>query len=232
MASDGSLAEIPVFARASKNVLGAVLTVDANGSANWDSDEGFIDGSGNEWLKREVVRGAEDAESYVLHREDSFSYETRHEAYGSYYVQGVSPEVLDSFYEATAGYAPGSPFTLEFDSSNAAVSERYGEIPTLPSLSVRVGAKKLALDKAAGFTFNFSARTGVFRGSARFAFGGGRVATGSFCGVLAPGWVLPCECGIAAPERPFGFGALWFRDVVGGKGVTRSLPAVLGKTAE
>ena len=227
-----SSAEVPVFVRTAKNVFGAVLTVDADGAAKWNSDESFIDGSGNGWLTREIVRGAENAEVYVLHREKALSYETRHEAYGSYYVPGVSPTTLDSFYEATAGYDPDAPFALAFDVSNVAASERYGEVSPLPELLVRAGAKTLMLDKMAGYSFSFSARTGVFRGTARLVFDGGRTANGTFSGVLTPGWVLPCACGIVAPEKPFGSGALWFRDVVDEGGVTRSLPLALDRLKE
>ena len=222
-------AEVPVFVRTANNVLGAVLTVDADGAMKWDADDGFIDAADNEWLKREIVRRADASEAYVLHREAALSYETRHEAYGSYYVSGVSPAVLDSFYEAAAGYDPGAPYALLFDASNAAASERYGEISVAGGLSVRVGAKTLSLDRTAGHSFSFSARTGVFRGSARILFGDGRTSTGTFSGVLAPGWVLPCACGLVAPERPFGSGTLCFRDVVDGKPVMRSMPVALDR---
>ena len=222
-------AEVPVFVRSEKNVFGAVLTVDSGGAGKWDSESGFRDALNNEWLERELVRGAVDAETYVLHRETALSYETRHEVYGSYYVPGVSPAFLDSFYESTAGYDPGAPFALEFDATNAVASERYGEMSPLPELLVRAGAKTLALDKTDGYSFSFSARTGVFRGTARLVFGDGRTANGTFSGVVTPGWVLPCECGIVAPEKPFGSGALWFRDVVGEDGVMRSIPVVLDR---
>ena len=222
-------AEVPIFSRTAKNVLGAALTIDANGAEKWDSDEGFRDASDADWLKREIVRGAEDAEVYVLHREAALSYETRHEAYGSYYVQGVSPADLDSFYEASAGYDPGAPFSLVFDTSCTAESERYGDISALPELFVRVGAKTLTLDRTPGFSFSFNARTGVFRGSARILFSNGRTANASYAGVVAPGWVLPCACGMSAPEMPFGCGVLSFGDIVGGKSVKRSLPVLLDK---
>ena len=222
-------AEVPIFVRTAKNVLGAVLTIDANGATKWDADGSFKDGSGNGWLEREIVRGAEDAETYMLHREASFSYETRHEAYGSYYVPGVSPIALDSFYEATAGYDPGAPFSLVLDASSVATSERYGAISPFPELLVRAGIKTLSLDKTAGYSFSFSARTGVFRGSARLVFDSGRKANGTFSGVLAPGWVLPCECGIVAPERPFGCGTLTFQDVVNGRSAVRSMSVTLEK---
>ncbi len=175
------------------------------------------------------MRGASDAAAYVLHREAAWSYETRHAPYGSYYVPGISPVVLDSFYEETAGYDPGSPFTLSFDVSNTADSERHGAVYALPELAVRAGAKTLSLDRTAGFSFSFSARTGVFRGTARMEFESGRMANGSYFGVVAPGWVLPCECGIVAPEMPFAFGSLHFTDIVGGKAVKRSLPICLDK---
>ena len=224
-----SCAEVPVFVRSAKNVFGAVLTVDAGGADKWDSDEGFKDAFGKEWLKREIVRMAGDSGAYVLHREAALPYETRHEVYGSYYVPGVSPAVLDSFYESTAGYDPGAPFAFEFDAATAAASERYGEISPLPELLVRAGAKTLALDKTAGYSFSFSVRTGVFRGTARLVFDGGRTANGTFSGVLTPGWVLPCACGIVAPEKPFGNGVLWFRDAVGDGGVMRSIPVALDR---
>lgn len=222
-------AEVPVFVRSAKNVFGAVLTVDAGGADKWDSDSGFRDALNNEWLEREIVRGASDSAAYVLHREAAWSYETRHAPYGSYYVPGISPVVLDSFYEETAGYDPGSPFTLSFDVSNTADSERHGTVYALPELAVRAGAKTLSLDRTAGFSFSFSARTGVFRGTARMEFESGRMANGSYFGVVAPGWVLPCECGIVAPEMPFGCGSLQFTDVVGGKAVKRSLSTWLDK---
>ena len=94
---------------------------------------------------------------------------------------------------------------------------------------MRAGAKTLALDRTAGFSFSFSVRTGVFRGNARMEFESGRMANGSYFGVVAPGWVLPCECGIVAPEMPFGCGSLQFTDVVGGKAVKRSLSTWLDK---
>ncbi len=229
VAEEGAFAEVPVFVRTAKNVLGAVLTVDADGAAKWNSDEGFMDAAGNEWLTREIVRMADGSAAYVLHREAALSYETRHEAYGSYYVPGVSPAVLDSFYEAAAGYDPGAPFALSFDATSAAASERYGTVSVLPELAIRAGAKTFTLDRTPGFTFSFSARTGVFRGSARLSFDGGRTMSASYRGVVAPGWVLPCECGISAPERPFGFGTLVFRDIVGGRAAMRSLPVSVDK---
>ena len=222
-------AEVPVFVRSAKNVFGAVLTIDADGAGKWNSDSGFRDASGNEWLEREIVRSASDAAAYVLHREAVWSYETRHAPYGSYYVPGISPVALDSFYEAAAGYEPGAPFALAFDTSSTAESERHGAIYALPELSVRAGAKTFALDRAAGFSLSFSARTGVFRGTARMEFENGRTANESYFGVVVPGWVLPCECGIVAPEMPFAFGALHFTDVVCGKAVKRSLSTWLDK---
>jgi len=222
-------AEVPVFSRTAKNVFGAVLTVDANGAEKWQSDDGFRDASDTEWLMREIVRGAGDAEAYVLHREAALSYETRHAAYGSYYVQGVSPAELDEFYEASAGYDPGAPFSLVFDVTNAADSERYGGLSVLDGLLVRAGEKSLTLDRAAGCTFSFNARTGVFKGVTRIAFDGGRVANASYSGVVVPGWVLPCECGLTAPVMPFGCGTLVFSDAAGGKSVSRSMPVFIDK---
>jgi len=227
--ADGSFAVVPVVARAGKNVLGAVLAIDADGASKWDSGEGFIDKHGNEWMEREVVRGADGTGHYVLHRETALSYETRHGIYGSCYIQGVSPAALDSFYEPTAGYDPGSPFLLSFDASAAADSERYGSFEVVGDGEVAVGAKTFALAKKPGLSFSFNSRTGVFRGTARIAFESGRNVSGSYCGVLVPGWVLPCECGINAPEMPFGCGTLHFWDVIGGRSVKRSVPLILDK---
>ena len=206
-----------------------MATIDAYGAERWDSDSGFKDAEGNEWLKREVVRGAADACHYVLHREPAWSYETRHVVYGSYYVPGVSPLVLDSFYEAAAGYDPGSPFLLSFDLSAAADSERYGSFAVVGPGEVKATARTLALAKQPGLSFSFNPRTGVFRGTSRISFGGLRVVNGSYTGVIAPGWVLPCACGLSAPEMPFGGGTLCFRDVIEGRSAVRSVPLSLDK---
>ena len=39
--------------------------------------------------------------------------------------------------------------------------------------------------------------------------------TGTYRGLVVPGWVLPCECGLVAPEKPFGTGVLLLRGAGG-----------------
>ena len=39
--------------------------------------------------------------------------------------------------------------------------------------------------------------------------------TGIYRGLVVPGWVLPCECGLVAPEKPFGTGVLLLRGAGG-----------------
>lgn len=229
---EGTRARVPFFVRSARNVFGASLEVGAGGLEKWASAEP-VEIDGVTLLEREIVCPAAGAAAYVLHREAAWEYLSVHEAYGSCYQPGVSPFALDAFYaDYGAGDAhepEGAPFALLFNAAGAAASARYGEIAVTGGLAVRAGAKTLALDKTAGHTFSFNARTGVFKGTARVSFDGGRTVTGAFSGVLTPGWVLPCACGIVAPERPFGSGMLHFRDVVEGRSVMRSIPVELDK---
>lgn len=227
----GTVARVPVFVRTAKNVFGAVLAIGADGATKWASAEPTVM-DGATYLEREIVRPVSDSATYVLHRETAWSYMTRHLAYGSYYEPGTSPQTFDAFYaEYGLGDAhgpEGAPFILAFDSSTAAESERYGAFSIVGDGDVTAGEKTLVLSKKIGLAFRFSARTGVFNGTSRVIFEN-RIVTGTYRGVLTPGWVLPCACGIDAPEMPFGGGMFCFRDVVGGKSVMRSLPVVLDK---
>lgn len=229
---DGEAARVPVFSRSSKNVFGAALCVGADGADKWTSYEP-VDTPEGTFLERELVRALPGSAAYVLHRDAAWEYRTVHGAYGSYYVPGTSPQVLDGFY---ADYSPGdahapegAPFTLAFDDDAAADSERYGEIAAPAAGEVTAGAKTMSMARAQRVSFGFTPRTGVFRGTAKLATGSGRILSGTYVGVLTPGWVLPCECGIKAPEMPFGCGTLHFADVVGKRSVRRSMPLYLDK---
>ena len=228
----GDAAHVPVFFRTAKNVFGAELSVNADGAAKWASAEPVTTAEG-EFLERELVRQIPGTAAYVLHRDAAWEYMTLHAAYGSFFAPGTSPLAFDAFY---ADYGPGdahgpagAPFILSFDVSAATGSERYGSFDCVGDGEVTAGAKTFSMARKPGLTFSYSVRTGVFRGTAKILFESGRTVTGTYFGVAVPGWIRPCDCGNNAPEMPFGCGMLYFRDVVGGKAATRSVPLVLDK---
>jgi hypothetical protein len=86
--------------------------------------------------------------------------------------------------------------------------------------------------KAAGVSFKFSPRTGMFAGAVVMTFtdgdGARRRATGLYRGVLTPGWIRNCECGSNVPEWFFGSGSMRYRDFnADGRAVMKSVPLVM-----
>lgn len=154
LASDG--AEIAVFARAARNVLGA--------------------------------------------GEPSF-----YGVYGSYFEPRVSPLRLDAFYGDATRFAPGGLYALAFGVPEG----------TAPEGAVEARDTTFACARTAGLSFSYSRQTGAFRGAARVQGAAGRTVTGIYRGLVVPGWVLPCECGLVAPEKPFGTGVLLLRGAGG-----------------
>lgn len=220
LSGDGS-AEVPMFSRTSKNVFGVAVSVAGHGSERWNDVE--------DANRHMVVVPLEGTQPYVLHAEGIWSFDLWLDAHGSYYVQGVSPLTLRmTFYDK---FELDVPFRIAFDLESQAASERYGTPLVMPSAFVWPQKSKLAMDRTTGLSFSFNRQTGAFSGTGRLTFDSGKVVSGSYRGVVVPGWVGAESCCGAAtylgPELPFGRGVFYFRDVVGGKTVTRSLPVVL-----
>ena len=220
-------ARVPFFSRSARNIFGGVFSIGVDGAEKWMSSETTADGSR---LVREIVTSADSHIAYTLHRGATVRWFANHSVYGSWYPQGVSQETLDQlFYSNIDRYVPGAPFSLSAIVEGATASERYGTFATPSSLLVRVKPRGLVLDKSQGNSLYFNTRNGVFRGAYRIPFDGGRVIPATYAGVVTPGWVLPCECGIVAPEKAYGCGTIYFTDSIGGRAATRSIPLILDK---
>lgn len=201
LASDG--VEVAVFARAARNVLGAILRLDADGASKWESAEAV---PGEDRLARELVTAAPGAAAYVLPRTAAATGEpTFHGVYGSYFEPRVSPLRLDAFYDDATRFAPGGLYALAFGVPKG----------TVPEGVVEARDTAFACARTAGLSFSYSRQTGAFRGAARVRRADGRTVTGTYRGLVVPGWVLPCECGLVAPEKPFGTGVLLLRGTGG-----------------
>lgn len=201
LASDG--AEIAVFARAARNVLGAILHLDADGASKWESAEAV---PGEDRLARELVTAAPGAAAYVLPRTVAGAGEPSfYGVYGSYFEPRVSPLRLDAFYGDATRFAPGGLYALAFGVPEG----------TAPEGAVEARDAAFACARTAGLSFSYSRQTGAFRGAARVRRADGRTVTGTYRGLVVPGWVLPCECGLVAPEKPFGTGVLLLRGAGG-----------------
>lgn len=219
MDAEGAVAHL--FARTSRSVVGAILRIDAHGADNWESADGV---SGEDRLVRELVNAERGTAAYVQSRnaEDGPEF---YGVYGSYFEAKVSPLRFEAFYDDQSRFEVG--YALEFAATgNGADDGAAGDVPAFTAPSGFVEARKTTLalsPRPAGLSFSYSRQTGVFRGNARVRLANGRTATGCYRGIVVPGWVLPCECGLVAPEKPFGTGVLIL------KGTT--CPAVLRRNS-
>lgn len=212
LASDG--AEIAVFARAARNVLGAILHLDADGASKWESAEAV---PGEDRLARELVTAAPGAAAYVLPRTVAGAGEPSfYGVYGSYFEPRVSPLRLDAFFDDATRFAPGGLYALAFGVPEG----------TAPEGAVEARDTAFACARTAGLSFSYSRQTGAFRGAARVRGAAGRIVTGIYRGLVVPGWVLPCECGLVAPEKPFGTGVLLLR---GADGTSTTAPVTFDR---
>ena len=77
-------------------------------------------------------------------------------------------------------------------------------------------------------TLNFAKGTGVISGAAKIVGADGDIS-GTWYGVLMPGWTICGECGMdeTLVERPFGSGTFYWTQKVDGKNVKMSVPVDL-----
>ena len=207
--ADSGYALLPVFKRTSANVFSALLRIQANGSALYADDETV-----------RVVLAAESVKPYWSHVEAGFSYAGTVGVYGGWYPQGTTvPQWLEIFDEQS------SPFTLELAIPAGGVeSDEYGALVDAPSAEVLPDAKKGLLigAKDGTVTISFNKSTGVFSGRGTIVFESGKSISGTYKGILSPGW-LDCGCGDDRVILPFGSGTLFYSDRVGGRAVKKSI---------
>lgn len=180
-----------------------------------------------------VVLPVEDVLPLWRHDEKTLAHETELAVYGSWFAKGLT---VAQWMEA---FDLGDTAELVFDTSRLAPSETHGAaLAPDPTVLVASGVTFKPAVKVSGLTFSVSRYTGVFCGSAKLSFADGRTVSGTYRGVLLPGW-LDCGCGLDPEDqgdgvdpndptryivRPFASGAFVFRDTVGGRSVNRGLP--------
>ena len=104
-------------------------------------------------------------------------------------------------------------FDQEDDSAYASITTKKGE-----ELDLRLKPDGvLEVLKLSGVANAFGEEfTGIVSGSVKIAFESGKTATGTFKGILQPGWFEDCGCGdvpeVPLVERPFASGTLYYTD--------------------
>jgi len=214
-----AVAEVTIFKRTTKDVLGVKLAIKAN------SDLWFDD------LYAQMIHHVAGAPAYVLHRTTALSYLTTQFAYGGWYVKAIAPSTLC----ATFGY-DDEDIRFVVSTERLADSEKYGAPLSITEAQIVADDKTLSLGLApAGMRFSFLKSGGTFSGSATMVFDSGASVKGTFKGVLMPGWSGCGQCveGRTLVDRPFGSGTFYFKDSLGGLSVVRSCPVdLLVKTKE
>lgn len=88
------------------------------------------------------------------------------------------------------------------------------------------GTKITLSEKVGSVSMSYAKKTGVVSGKAQ-ALVGGALVSGTWKGVILPGWHYDCGCGGDDPALPFGIGTFYYTDKSSGKSVKSSLPVTV-----
>lgn len=210
---EAGYALLPVFRRTSKCLFSALLRIQANGASLYADDETV-----------RVVLADEDVAPYFRCTQNGVGFEGTLGAYGGWYpMKTTVSEWLEIFEEQT------HPFVLAFVVPAAGVkSELHGTLVEVPTAMVAADARKnLVIAKKEGYaTISFNKTSGLFSGKAKMVFEDGKTVSGTYKGLLTPGW-LDCGCGDDRAVLPFGSGTLYYSDKVDGVTVKKSIAVEL-----
>lgn len=209
---DDEFAALVLFKRASKNTILGVLKIRNNGASA---------------SNHRAVRELDDTEILWDHDEAGYSFTRTYQAFGSYI----------SSVESLSGCCDADVLEMRYDFSMAAPSEEKGQIVSVlgDGKDILVTDKKLSVaERTSGFSVSYSKSTGVAKGKCKISFADGTIVSGTYAGVVIPDW-YDCGCeeepDIIMPiERslPFVCGSVWFKDIVEGRNVTRSIAFGMG----
>lgn len=196
--------EVAVFVKKRNMVLGAVLLIDA------DAVDTYVD-----WPSSVSSCGDTVASWTRASGNAATDFDMALDVCGGYYNNA---DTLTGYYEM---YEGTGPFRLLAD-DDVPVSW-YGTASALPMLELVISGQtlKVAPESAnpTGARLTLTKKTGIFKGTFKIPFvnasGVTKKVTATYRGVLLPGWIGDCGCGIGdeeLPEKPFGMGAYWFND--------------------
>jgi hypothetical protein len=221
---DPDIAYLPLFVRKSKDLFSAVLQLKAGASTNAFSVADL-----------QSIHRVDGVAAMHRHIEDGFDYTVECEAYGSYYEKNIK---LTELCEVFALEPVGMVLSADMSAVSSDGSS-YGKVDFGADAVLDASKNKFTLlnkNETKVKSVSYSKSTGIFSGSAKITFENGKTATGTFKGVLQPGWFEDCGCGdvseVPLVARPFAAGTLYYTDrittVVNGRNrtinVKRSVP--------
>ena len=194
---------LPVFVRTDTEVIGFQADIKRGVKTAWKHPD--------EIEYHQLVLTAAGTSAYHLLREGDWRETlTTLDVYGGAYTKNATPTSICT----TFGYERAC--RLGFDASRLA--------PGVHGAVVKV-ASATATANASGFTLSgkrdgsvtmdsFALSTGKFSGTAEVTFADGTTVSGSYYGILMPGWTACGDCELDIVTRPFGSGLLKFMDSV------------------
>ena len=224
---DPDVAYLPIFVRKSKDLFSAVLQLKSGAATNAFSVADL-----------QSVHRAEGVAAMHRHIEDGFDYAVECEAYGSYYEKNIK---LTELCEVFAFDPVGMILSADMSAVSSDGSS-YGKVDFGGNAILDASKNKFTLlnkSETRVKSVSYSKSTGIVSGSVKIAFESGKTATGTFKGILQPGWFEDCGCGdvpaVPLVERPFASGTLYYTDrittVVNGRtrtvNVKRSAPFMI-----
>ena len=88
------------------------------------------------------------------------------------------------------------------------------------------GTRVTLSEKLGTVSLSYAKGTGIVSGKMKFSLAG-ETLSGTWKGVVLPGWHYDCGCGGDDPALPFGAGAFYYTVKQNGKSVKTSLPVTL-----
>ena len=193
----------PLFSRTAKDLLSAMVRICPDAASTCDVEDTL-----------QVIRSTRDYKAVNRHAEAAYAYLNEVEIFGGYYTKNRTPQEICNTYETYEG-----SYAFEVKVNGQKVADATAEV-------TKFVVSNVLIDR---LTLNFAKGTGVISGAAKMQQTDGSVVSGTWYGVLMPGWTICGECGMdeTLVERPFGSGTFYWTQKVDGKNVKMSVPVDL-----